>query len=114
VSERKGEHLPVELPIACSLDQAAMVERAELLRRIGAAGLLGSDRSGSTLALRFRAAEGMHSSLARFIELERDCCPFLAFTLDERDDGLLLSIEAPPDAGPVLDAIALATAAGQG
>lgn len=107
--ERKPESAPVELPIACSLDREALVERAELLRRIGAAGLLDTRRSGPTLTLLFVRDVTLRSALERFVALERDCCPFLDFTISEVADELQLLIYAPPEAGAVLDAIAVAT-----
>jgi hypothetical protein len=44
--------------------------------------------------------------VARFVALERKCCPFLSFTIEvkERDDRLRLRIHGPPGSREVIEA----------
>lgn len=94
-----------ELPIACSLDATQMRERGLLLHRIAAAGMTSAERVGDALELRFSATREMRRDLEQFVELERVCCPFLSFSFDTEGDATVLSISAPENAAPILDAM---------
>jgi hypothetical protein len=70
-----------ELPVACTLSPADLAER-----RTGALGALAAavlERRELTdgWALRFAPDPGRIPELARVMELERVCCPFLRFRL---------------------------------
>jgi hypothetical protein len=91
-----------ELPIACTLTPAAMADRGEWLRRLGAKGLVSGERLDDRLDLRFRtAAEG---EVREWVRAEQECCAFLSFEF-ERGDDLRLTITGPPGAEPVLDGL---------
>lgn len=102
-----------ELPIACSLDRAQLAERGEMFTDLARAALVGKSRGADAIELRFRAQQQVRDGLQRFIELESRCCPFLQFSLDERDGELVLCVAGPHDAEPILgllyDAAAHAT-----
>ena len=92
-----------ELPIACTLTPAAMADRGEWLRRLGASALLAGERRDARLELRFRAAA--EDEIRRWVRAERECCAFLSFDLESVDDEVRLAIGGPPGAEPVLDGL---------
>jgi hypothetical protein len=92
-----------ELPIACTLTPAAMADRGEWLRRLGASYLLAGERRDAGLELRFRAAgEG---GVREWVRAEQECCAFLSFDLERGDGELRLAVTGPPGAEPVLDGL---------
>ncbi len=86
------------LPVACTLDPAALKARREgllsdLLRRA-------DERQDLTAGhrLRFAAAEDTLATLARTVEAERHCCRFLRFQITVEPDGgpIWLELTGPP------------------
>jgi hypothetical protein len=98
-----------ELPIACTLQPDELVARGELLGELTRDALLGRARRSSAVELRFRSDHAVQAALERFIELEQECCPFLQFGLSRQSGELVLGIEGPPAAEPVLSALYEAT-----
>ena len=92
---------PVQLPIACTLTGASLVERAAWLRRLGEAALISGERRGDRLELRFRSAAA--DDVRELVRAEGECCPFLAFEVHPAGDEVALSVTGPPEASPVLD-----------
>ena len=94
-----------QLPIACTLDGAALVRRQVQL----ATGLFGQAVSVEALPdgyrWRFESSSGLLARLASIIEAERHCCRFLRFTLDAApDQGLVtLDVTGPEGTREVLD-----------
>ena len=86
------------LPVACTLDPAALKTRREgllddLLRRASAVEELEDGRR-----FRFTASRDTLEVIGRVIEAERHCCRFLRFRLTvEPDEGpILLELTGPP------------------
>ena len=82
-------------PIACTLGGPTMAGR---LRRIGAltdSGLLSHELLGDQLRLVYRldAAQELRS----IVELERDCCTFLNFAIEDVGPAMVLTISTPPE-----------------
>jgi hypothetical protein len=86
------------LPVACTLDPAALTARREgllsdLLRRA-------DERQDLTAGhrLRFAAAEDTLAAIARTVEAERHCCRFLRFQITVEPDGgpIWLELTGPP------------------
>jgi hypothetical protein len=81
-----------QLPIACSLtpEQTAS-NRAQLLP-----GLVARARSRENVSGGFRwqfaAAPGLLADMARVIESERECCPFLGFEIAAEPDGGVITL----------------------
>jgi hypothetical protein len=95
-----------ELPLACSLPADGLAERraeiGELLRR----GLISSQRQEHSMTLSFAPSPAVADAVHDLVRRERECCPFLAFTVEESPAALVLSIRAPAGAAAVLDAFA--------
>jgi MerR family copper efflux transcriptional regulator len=89
-----------EIPIACSLSAAEQGERRETTRRLVAAALLGARVTERGASLRFAGASA--PALRELIAAESECCPFLRFDLRERGEELLLDVEGPEGARPIV------------
>lgn len=74
-------------PIACRLTDPELARRRQdILARLFARAQ--EERpTDSGLGLRFPAAADIVAELGRFIEEERNCCPFLDFRLEVARDG---------------------------
>lgn len=86
--------MTANLPVACTLDQADLRNRASELGDLGR-GLIGLSAEGARASLRFPAA--CSAEVDAFIAAESSCCPF--FTFDKTLDGesIELAISAPVD-----------------
>ena len=80
-----------------------MEQREAELRDVFGEGLLEAVRDEHALRLELRDAPGLRERLERLIELERACCPFLELELEREHRRLVLRIDGPPEAGPVID-----------
>jgi hypothetical protein len=92
-----------ELPIACTLTPAAMADRGEWLRRLGAEGLVSGERLDDSLDLRFDPA--VEGGVKEWVRAEQECCAFLSFELRRAGDELYLVVTGPPGSEPVLDGL---------
>jgi hypothetical protein len=90
-------------PIACSLAAADRERRAALIAQLVAEALVDCERDGTTLVLRFRVAEGVERRVRALAALEAECCPFLAIAVDANPSEVVLRIDAPPEAGAILE-----------
>ena len=87
-----------DLPIACTLGPAAVKARREDL--LGSLFLRAEERLdlAEGYRVRFVAADQVLADIAKVIEVERQCCRFLTFTVTvEPDDGpIWLEVTGPP------------------
>jgi hypothetical protein len=86
----------LDIPIACALDQAQFAERKRLVDRLAQEA---TERRNLPNGVRlcFEAISGRVSELAKFVDMERSCCPFLTFRIDTKP-GEPISLELT---GPV-------------
>lgn len=71
----------LNIPIACALDQAQFAERKRLVNRLAEEAI--ERRSlPNGVRLCFEAISGRVADLAKFVDLERACCPFLTVRID--------------------------------
>ena len=89
------------LPIACTLNPGDLQERLALIRGLTAEALLGHDRDGLVLALRYapEAVERVRAMVAN----EQHCCAFLNFEVREQSDVVHVTITAPENARDAAD-----------
>ena len=87
-----------ELPIACSLDAAAMGERLAEMRAIGSDALV----SAVPGVLRFRPGPETRARLERIVAAEAECCAFLDLALEDEPGALRLTIAGPEGAEPIV------------
>lgn len=84
------------LPVACTLgagDGAAQLAR---WRQLNAGSLTRRDRRDEELLLVYRADEPTRAELQSLVSVERTCCAFLDWQVDERDGELRLRISGAP------------------
>jgi hypothetical protein len=98
--------MPTPLPVVCSLDAAALHDRAAELAAIGADALIASEVAGRRAQLRFRTA--VADRLTAVVAAERECCAWLGLDLERRDDRLYLTLTAPPGAEAAMHEFAAA------
>lgn len=82
--------------IAYILGLEALVPRIALLRQLTDPHLVRHELKGRILLIRYRPTA--FAELCRIVELERSCCAFLRFRLEQDAEGCELTITAPEGA----------------
>jgi len=100
-AETRPETNLKSLPIACTLSPGDLQERLVLIRGLTAEALLGHDRNGLVLTLRYApdAVERVRAMVAS----EQHCCAFLTFEVEEQPDAVHVTITAPENARDAAD-----------
>ena len=90
----------MDSPIACTLTEAQMRERrAEILEPFRAKHYQ-TEVLANGYAYTLEAAPAALVEIARLVDLERQCCPFLSFTISiaAGDAAIRLAVTGPPEA----------------
>jgi DNA-binding transcriptional MerR regulator len=91
-------------PIVCTLSMDERPDRSnawtELLARATE-----RESTATGIRLRFTADPQLVSSVSELVVREAECCAFFSFAITVDTRGVWLSVDAPPDARPVLDAL---------
>lgn len=99
-----GKRIPIfdaSAPVVCTLDDADVPERVELIERMRAS-LVDVHRTDHGLLLRFPRRPGIEADVRRFALDEKRCCQFWGFEVEAGDE-LLFRWEGPPAAAELLD-----------
>ncbi|MFL5493628.1 MAG: hypothetical protein ACJ8DC_04495 [Gemmatimonadales bacterium] len=88
---------PETPPIACTLAPGDYYARLAWIAELARDALLGSERHGSVLELRY-ALEAA-DRVREMVRKEQACCAFLTFHLEETPREIRLTIRAPENAG---------------
>ena len=83
-------------PIACTLGGPTMAERLHRIKALTDTSLLSHELRGDQLRLVYR--HDAVNEVRAIVELERDCCTFLNFVIEDVRPSIVLIISAPPDA----------------
>jgi hypothetical protein len=94
--------MPDELPIACSLSATDLPTRLQEMTDLGRDALLDSDLDGARARLRFAAGVGIRERVEAIVAAESSCCAFLTMLVTDEPDAVVLTVDAPEDAEPVL------------
>lgn len=94
--------MPAELPITCSLSATELPARLAEMADLGRAALIGAEVEGSRARLRFSADASVRARVNTVVAAEARCCAFLTMTVAGHPDGVMLTIDAPADAQPVV------------
>jgi hypothetical protein len=94
--------MATELPIACSLDAAALGKRGAEWRALAERALIEAELEGGAAQQRYRREPGVAEELRRLVTLEGECCPFLDFEVAEEDAEILLRVSGPPEAAEMV------------
>ena len=92
--------------IACSLTDEELQQRRALARKSLLPHLIEAKRLESGLRLAFPETDVLRSGVETFVSLERQCCGSLTFTIAPPGQGLIITIEGPPEAQATLEMIA--------
>ena len=85
--------------IACLLSEPELAaRRAAIAQALAEADVQATEELPDGWIVRFAPVPDLLTRLARFVDLERACCPFLAFTLEAPANGgpLALRVTGPP------------------
>jgi hypothetical protein len=97
--------MPTQLPIACSLDATEFPRRLAEMGDVGRAALVDVTHDEVRADLRFAAGNGIRERIEAIVAAESDCCAFLTMSVEDAPDVVVLTIDAPDGAGPILTAL---------
>jgi hypothetical protein len=81
------------VPIACTLSAGDVRQRLAWIADLNQRRLLRHRRDDLTLSLVYDREAG--PDVDRFVAQERECCPFLAFRVEDGADGIVMTVTAP-------------------
>ena len=91
-----------DIPIACALNQEQYAERKELVNRL-AQEAKERRKLPHGVGLSFEPVSSRVTELAKLVDLERACCPFLAFRIDAPSGGpVWLELTGPAAAQEII------------
>ena len=83
---------------ACSLDDQELAVRRAGWRALERRALVRTEARPDGRLLVFRGGEDTGRALRALIEAERECCPFLDFSVDRSKDEVVVSLRDPSGA----------------
>jgi hypothetical protein len=90
-------------PVACSLGQADLAQRAQRWKALAASSLTDLSQTGSGLRLAFGNGPGVADELQELVALERECCAFATWFV--RQDGGEVVLEVSGDSEEAAGAV---------
>jgi hypothetical protein len=103
VPEQPTDHL-----LACCLNRVEMEEREQRWQRLSESALLEASREADRALLRYSDGPEVAAELRELVRLERECCPFLGFSISEHGGTIELRVDGPPEAATMIDSFAAA------
>ena len=100
--------MPPHLPIACTLEARDLAQRLADMAELGHDALIEARLDGTCARLRFAAGAGVRARVETIVAAESQCCAFLQMRVSDERDAVLLTIDAPDDAGAVVDELVAA------
>ncbi len=94
------------IELACSLTETELRERRAMMRKALLPHVVDCRLSGLELAMVFSNVEALRSEVEQFVDLERQCCGFLTFTISPPGENLTLNIEGPEGSQSTLKVLA--------
>src|SRR5262249_17482204 len=89
---------PMDLPIACTLTEEQLRERRREMLELFRANASEPEALPDGYVYTFRAAPNLVADIARFVDLERECCEFLTFKIIVAPrSAIRLEITGPPN-----------------
>ncbi|HEX8054539.1 MAG TPA: hypothetical protein VF517_16245 [Thermoleophilaceae bacterium] len=83
-----------DAPAACSLDAAGAARQLDTFAALCERALVDFERGDTSVAFRFRDEEDVRRSIDEYVGVERGCCGFLDFTVEDREGLPVLRIVA--------------------
>jgi hypothetical protein len=84
--------LPDDLLLACSLDDAQLVERRSAWRSVAESALIETRRRPDGFTSLYRGDEEVAEALRGLVLAERECCPGIGWELDRAGDAIRLDV----------------------
>jgi hypothetical protein len=103
VPEQPTDHI-----LACCLNRVEMEEREQRWERLSQSALLEASREGDRALLRYSDGPEVAAEVRELVRLERECCPFLEFSITEPGGAIELRVDGPPEAATMIDSFAAA------
>src|ERR687891_2761066 len=88
---------PEAEPIACALSPDDLRDRSGEWRSLSDRALLDVTQEAGRLTARYRAEKGIAARLAKLIEAEKECCPFLRFEMTHHEETVSVVLTYPPE-----------------
>jgi hypothetical protein len=86
------------VPIACTLTDADLRDRQHAWLKVGTYADRAAEIPGG-LAFEFSPTAGVYASLSELVRLEAECCPWMAFRLEQRPEIIRMTVTADGDDG---------------
>ena len=93
-------------PIACTLSQDDMPQRAPDIRALGRDALLTVERSEARATLRFRRDPSTRARVETIVAAESKCSALMDFELADAGDAIVLTPAAPKGGEPAMHMLA--------
>ncbi len=90
------------VPIACTLDAAALRDRAGAWRALVASSVTSVDVDEAAVRLLLDPSDRALTAAVALAQAEKACCPFFEVSLDVQADGCTLVVAVPDGAHEVL------------
>ena len=94
--------MSTDLPLACSLSADDLPRRLALISALGRDALVDRSVDGGAATLRFAADPGVRDRVEAIVAAEARCCAFLRMDVEDEPGAVVLRIDAPEGAEPVL------------
>jgi len=96
--QEKNLDSPSEAPIACTLTATNLRDRQQAWLKIGNH-ITASAKIPGGLVFEFANATGLAESVTKLVQLEAECCAWMAFAMSESPDEIRLSITSNSEDG---------------
>lgn len=89
--------------LTCSQSPDEVAKIAALLLWLASRSVGPPGRTASGYRLRLRVSDEVQAALRDFVQRDRDCCPFLEFTIDAGPQEVRLEVTGPEGAWRILE-----------
>jgi hypothetical protein len=96
----EGEQQPA---LTCSKDNEEVAEIGKLLLTLAARSISPPERTATAYPLRLRPGPEVDATVRDFIRRDKECCPFLDFSVKREPQVLQVDVRGPDGASRLLD-----------
>lgn len=94
---------PENAPLTCSKGNEEVAEIGKLLLTLAGRSLTPPERTATGYRLRLRPDPELETTLREFVRRDKECCPFLDFSVTADPEALQLDVRGPGAASRLLD-----------
>jgi hypothetical protein len=92
-----------QAPLTCSKGSEEVAEIGKLLLTLARCSLTPPERTTTGYRLRLRPDAEVETTLREFVRRDKECCPFLEFSVKRDQETLQLDVRGPEAASRLLD-----------